>query len=635
MEYYRDGKDGRFFDRNADIKDDWRNLFLARTAQLLLHSSNPSLLKISVAHSGRCMGRSAIAGDTDCGCWKCGVDSTHRILLQRLMAIPRRSEIAQCYSSLKQRASHFRDERKLKYGELLLIPFRYARYFTENFKITAVVLLKMLSTDYHLRPKFLPISCEYMYFSELYQIYLSRKNSQPPNSAHSLLAEFLSELERAEFYWVGRMKDTDTFGRPVPNAPVNPTFPIPKLFLEAVLKNPLPKLNMVCFRMFASASTGDRVHAFLKLDNCVKDIAPFFSPGHNENSKTLPISTPYAGLKKVHFIGDIASIECGRAISSIVLHQCSLEGLEIACTSESVVSSSSVLDPIMEVIVQPQVKFFSCSSWTEYDFGFIFHRFLEANQDYEISLMLGGHKIVVPAHTVGSTSPSLGHKVLKFSPHNGSYKAVAANVFSWLQQIKLDRPILSITIAGYLDGCDEIPFVSNCRSLKFDIQGDVSMLMAERSASNPRLQDPALPLFVTNRIASAPSLVIPKTYFSSIALNPNLQSLTLDGLSFSLIIDDVLKLLRSVFASSPHLTELSFKNSKLGSLPRKKLVEFFECVFSCPHPEQLSVDLWGNRVDTDVMLEVWRKVAKGKRMKSIIAMDLQTKVEEMVLQEIK
>ncbi len=127
-----------------------------------------------------------------------------------------------------------------------------------------------------------------------------------------------------------------------------PSYYIPKLFFEAIFENPSPKLDTVCIRMDKST----------KLDGCVLDIAPYFSSHHHaeaSKNRSLPIGTPYSGLKNIHIFGDIASEECGRALSSIILHQSGLVSLELMHTS-STISPKSILDQVMNVISQPQFQ---------------------------------------------------------------------------------------------------------------------------------------------------------------------------------------------------------------------------------------------------------------------------------------
>ncbi len=109
------------------------------------------------------------------------------------------------------------------------------------------------------------------------------------NSFWSLFVEFLSELQHVDFCSGGRLQETGKIK-------TIPSYYIPKLFFEAVFENPSPKLDTVCIRMDKST----------KLDGCVLDIAPYFSSDHHaeaSKNRSLPIGTPYSGLKNIHIFG--------------------------------------------------------------------------------------------------------------------------------------------------------------------------------------------------------------------------------------------------------------------------------------------------------------------------------------------
>ncbi len=326
--------------------------------------------------------------------------------------------------------------------------------------------------------------------------------------------------------------------------------------------------------------------------------------------RSLPASTPYSGLKKVHVFGDIASRECSNAISSIILHQSSIEGLEIMCTSR-VVSPGNILDPVVDLFSQPQLQFFVCSTWREYDFEAIFHQFLETNRDFEISIAASGHEVVIPACNLNSKASSSPRKVLKFVSELPDTRYIGI-VFSWLQKVQLEVPLVSIRVTMPPIGRNEecfVSFLSSCQTIKFDCKQNMNISSQSRY-----------------------------DYFSRVASNPNLQALALNYFSSQSQIDKYLELLPSIFANSPHLKELSFLSNKLGSLPHEKLVKFFECLVSCPRPEQLSIDLrWNNLkgAQVDELLKVWRGVGKERQLKMVTlgTEDLQTKVEEMVLED--
>lgn len=602
---YRNKVESSFFDCDAKIKGDWRAHFIIRTGQVLLHSFDPSSLSVALVHSDGC--DCAVDPEQECDCWGNGLDPTHQVFLQRLMSVPPHSNIAKCFLELEQRSVHFKEVGGVEHERHLLIPFRYAKYFDVNYKASVLDLLTMFVKKCHFQPKILPVHCEFMFHSELYQLHLhGRGEEEAPRdaAARSLFAEFLAKLEQVEFYWVGGMKGANTDGEMTYAA--NPSIHIPKLFLEAILSNPSTNLDTICIKMYSSD-----IHSFYlpSLDSCLNDISAFFSTSHSSaaKGKPLPIGhTPYKGLKRIHLFGAIHSIEAGEIIPSIILHQTSIEGLEIRCVSRTV-SPVSILDPIAGIFPQSQFQFFVLHRWkfaSRKDYlKDVFYQFLDANRSHEIRASSLGHEIVIPALTPDSNaSPRM--KVLRFFSHVSDTSHLGI-FFAWLHEADKNVALRSIRISSPLHGHSEeclLSHLSTCEALTFDIKGGFQM---------------------------------PSEYLNQISKNGNLQVLKINNCSsFVLLVDDFCKMLSAV---SANLKEFSFQNNNMHNLPGEKLKFFFKTLLTFPSLEELSVDLRWNHLregELDLLLKVWRGVAVEKKLKSL-ALDsssYEDKVMEMVLE---
>lgn len=425
LDYHKSGsQEFSLFDHNEKVKGDWRAYFLTRTAQILLHSFDPACLPIMVSHDERCDlaksgdGSAAVTpeeGGADCDCWGSGVDPDHRTFLQRLMAVPPECHVAKCFLEMEQRARHFKDVWDGDNERRLLVPFRYADYFPDDDeegrgrRVFALDLLSMLVRECRFQPVLLPVHCEFMYHSELYQLYLS--GGVGPGShdhqARALFVEFLSRLEQVEFYWMGGLRGGDgSFG-------TNPSLHVPGMVLEAALVSPAPKLDTIGLQVYAKDSFPYYVP---NLDDCLDEIAPFFSPLHAKNSQReyLPLSTPYSGLKRLHLWGNITQDRQVDALTSLILHQSGVEGLELMLGSKRV-SPNQLLDPLVSIFSHSQFRYLTFRRWRDCDMRDLFLQFVESNHTCEIHAVAFGHEIVIPVRSGKSLDGPPPRKHLCFS----------------------------------------------------------------------------------------------------------------------------------------------------------------------------------------------------------------------------
>lgn len=600
--------DNNFYDRDSKVKGDWRTHFLTRTAQILLHSFDLKRLPIAPAHSERCDRARADIPEQDsveleCDCWGCGIDPTHHIFLQRLMTVPPHSNIAKTFCKMEQRSAHFKDVTDLQCGGSLLVPFRYAKHFADDVETSVVDLLSMLVKGCQFRPKLLPVHCEFFYHSELYQLFVQQAG-QSNDLAHSLLAEFLSDLEGVEFYWVGGLRGANADGEMTFEA--NPSIHIPKLFLETALSSSLPKLDTVCIRMYGTANRF--AYDMPKLDSCLSDIAPLFSSTYvNEhNRKLLPISAPYKGMKKLHIFGEIGSKSSGDVISSILLHQTVVEGLEIRCTSR-IISPGYIFDPMYDILTQPHVQFLVMAIWRQYDFKELFYKFLDVNPDYDVSFATLFNEVVIPARNCESDSVHRRKTLRVISPPgDASYLGV---VFAWLREAKMDVSLRSITMKTPIMNVEKeecfLSCLSTCQALTMEVKGSFPF----------------------------------SECFGKLKSNTHLRVLQIHScLPFISLIDNFCEMLSAVYTNcTKSLTELSLLNNRIGSLPPEKLGVFFKTLASFANLGQLSVNLRGNSLkdaDLDVLLKVWRAAKTECKFKSLSvdSSEQEERVAEMVVE---
>ena len=586
--------------RDEKVTGDWKSHFFIRTTQILLHSFDPSFLSMPVVHSKHCDS----ATMEECDCWGQGLDPCHEIVLQRLMTMPPKSYISKTYSSLECRSSHFKDTSVLDYYGKLLIPFRYVKYFGEDFKISSVDLLSLLLNTCHFKPKLLPIHCEFMFHNDLYQLYL-HKPEDWFKTVHQLFVEFLADIECLEFYWLGGL----TVER-IDLRISNPLTHIPRLFLEAVLSNRNPKLDSLCISMHSY----QQQFYMPKIDSCLNDIAPLFSNSCALDTSIkdilLPTSAHYGGLKKLHIFGHIEAGYSEDILSSIILHQTALEGLETRCVSRSL-DLNRVLLTITEISTQPQLQYLLFHRWAVKGFhnnGFkvIFNQFLDANSGCQIAVSMPGHDIIIPP--MNSQAVSNFSKSLHFFTNINDISLFGL-LFAWLHERKMTQPLQSVNLSNIVTGHNKtclLPLLSTCKSLSFEYKIITPYLTPE--------------------------------YLKRIQLNKNLSVLRLNNCSLLSLIDEFFKTLSEVYSNSVGLTELSLKGNKLGKLSSEQLRSFFERLFSYYNLEQLSIDLRGNLLgdgSVDLMLRAWEKVGKGKRLKSLLVDQPhhQTKVMEIIQEQ--
>lgn len=594
--------DNTFYDRDSKVKGDWRTHFFTRTAQILLNSSDPQRLPNAPVHSERCDCVRPEIPERDlvelgCDCWGHGIDPTHQVFLQRLMTIPPHSNIAKTFCKMEQRSAHFEDTVDLQHGDLLLVPFRYAKYFASDANTNVFDLLSILVNGCQFRPKLLPVHCEFFFYSELYQLFLSVEKDG--DKARNLFTEFLSDLESVEFYWIGGLRGPSADGEMSFQA--NPSMHIPRLFLETVLNSSSPNLDTMCIRMYGSS------HHFAydmpSIDGCLNDIAPLLSSSSTDesNSKCLPINAPYKGLRKLHIFGEIKEKASRDTISSIILHQIVVEGLEIRCNSK-IISPGNVLDPIYHILMQPSIQFLVVTKWQDYNFKDLFCKFLDANADCEINFATWTDEVVIPAR---SQTSDLAHRKKFLCFLTGDF------IFSWLNEAKVDVPLRSVTMKSSIAtlGNEQcfLSFLDTCQALTLQVKGG----------------------------GSFPFLGC----FDKLSCNGNLKVLRVHGcLPFMSLVDSFCAMLSAVYINcAGSLTELSLLNNRIGSLPPDKLELFFKTLISFANLGQLSVNLRGNALKDaalDVLLKVWRATKTRPEFKSILldSSEQEERVAEMVLE---
>ena len=595
--------DNNFYDRDSKVKGDWRTHFFTRTAQILLHSSDPKRLSNPPVHSERCDCVRPEVPEQDfvgleCDCWGHGVDPTHQVVLQRLMTVPPYSNIAKTFSKMEQRSAHFTDT--VNGSDLLLVPFRYAEYFTGDACTSVIDLLRMLVKGCHFRPKLLPVHCEFFLYSELYQLFLSDDEDETP--ARSLFAEFLADLEHVEFYWLGGLRGLDAQGEMTFR--VNPSMHIPGVFLEAALGSPSPKLDTVCFREYAP---------YASVDSCLNDIAPLLSScraGNEYKSKRLPTSAPYKGLRRLHVFGQLMKEASGGIISSIILHQDVIEGLELRCRSK-VVRPSDILHPICHILTQPSVQFLVINTWLAYEFKELFFRFLDMNMHCDISFATYTEEVVIPARETQHSELGQQRKALRILPFVNDTLHVGI-IFTWLKEAKMDYPLRSITVKSAFATSEKrrcfLSCLATCQSLTLEVKGG-------------------------QRFPFADCLV-------ELSTSRSLQVLRIHGcLPFTSIIDSFCTALSAIYGNcAGELTELSLLNNRISSLPPDKLELFFKTLVSSTNLGRISVNLRGNDLKDahlDVLLKVWRQTKTKPEFKSLLldSSEQEDRVAEMVLEE--
>jgi hypothetical protein len=511
------------------------------------------------------------------------------------MTVPPHSNIARIFSKMQQRSAHFKDV--LHNGDILLVPFRYVKYFAEDANTSMMDILEMLVHGCLFRPRLLPVHCEFFFYSELYQLLCVEGGK---GEARSLFEEFLSDLEGVEFYWIGGLRGLSADGKMEFQA--NPSLHIPKLFLETALNCPSPKLDTLCIRMY-----GHQVMP--SIDSCLVDIAPFLS-SCPKDGETLPISAPYSGLRKIHVFGEIKERASGDIISSIVLHQEVMEGLEIRCNSK-VISPGDILDPIFHILTQPSLQFLVVKKWRDYDFKELFYKFLEANAHCKISFATSSEEVVIPVRQVENPDVVQQSKVLHFLPSvaDSSYMGI---VFAWLEEAKMDFPLHSITIlSAFTSRKNEqcvLSRLTTCRVLTLQVKGTRAFPFSG--------------------------------CFAKLSCNKTLEVLQIHGcMPFVILIDNFCEMLSALYTNcAGSLTELSLLSNRIGSLPPDKLELFFRTLVSAANPGQLSVNLRGNGLkDTalDLLLKVWRATKKELQFKSLLldSPEQEERVSEMVLLE--
>ena len=577
-------------DSNSKVKGEWRSHFFTRTAQILLHSFNPSSLPTAVVHSNNC---NSLNETAECDCWGLGLDPDHQIILQRLMAVPPQSSIAKFYSDLKWRSNHFKDTAVSNYYGHLLIPFRHAPYFGEDCNTSAIDLLDMLVRTCHFQPKLLPVRCEFFFYSELYRLYLHDRD-QWDNLVSDLFVEFLSSVERLEFYWIGGLKDessTDPMGDTTSN---NPMTDMPKLFLDAALATSSPKLDTICINMFSSHSS----YYMPNIDSCLRNIAPLLSSSDPKDDDSMPVISSYNQLKRLHIGGIINNEHSASILSSIILHQEALEGLELRCTSRKI-ALDQVIEAVTSISSQPQLQYLKFSQWRvpghqNESFKKIFDQFLDANTDYEIEVSMLNHDVVIPPTTNTTSTANLHGKVFQFFSYLGDplVSSQAGLVFAWLHERGPKPPLRSIKLASSIQGYNEkclLSYLSTCESLTIDYKG---------------------------------GLQLPSKYLDQISLNCSLKVLRLNKCtSFFSLVDKFCAMLSAVYKNSVSLKELSFQGYKFSKLPGEKLELFFRTLLSFHNLQQLTIDLRGcqwSEADLDLMLKIWRETGGEKKLASLL-----------------
>ncbi len=580
---------------DIDVIKDWKRHFLTRTIQILLHSFDPSSLSFPVSHNSGCNSTndSTDGPPLECDCWGNGLDPKHQNVLQRLMTIPPRSYFTECYYNLEQRSKFFLDTTVLDYYGRLLVPPRYGRYFTANIEVSSATLLELLVKTCQFRPKLLPIHCEFMFHSELFQLYLNSQEEWRAN-IHCLLTELLSEVECLEFRWMGGLQYTDSQSGKTTYSN-NPSTLIPKLMLEAVLVNPAPKLRRVCINMISSFMR----YYMPKIDCCLSNIAPYLSASTtnqgDELDDSLPVSAPYGGLKELRVCGTFEDPKSDSVLSSIIQHQSVLEGIELKCVSQKL-TLGLLLSTVTELSSQRDLRYLHINNWqvpghqNHIAFKEIFNNFLNAHRDCKIDVTMSGQEATLsPEESNSSTSSST--RSLKLISHIAD-NSFSGSIFLWLHERKITQPLLSLSLSTPIlerNGEGLLEQLSTCQSLLFESNAGVN-------------------LFTT-------------AYMRRISLNTNLRVFRLNNSnSFISDFDEMHKMLSTLFSNSNFLTEVSFQGDKLCKLSSLQLESLFKVIFSYTLLEHLSVNLKNNNLQDSVLqllVQTWKAVGEKKIIKSL------------------
>lgn len=589
-----DDEDSLDDDTNSSDSKNWRDHFFTRTLQMLLHSFDPSSSPVEVTHSNQCNSRNdSSETELECDCWGLGLDPSHHLVLQRLMAVPPQSNIAQKFSVMEQRSSHFKDLVLEDTHQLLLIPFRYSQYFEDNTNTSSLELLKMLVRTCQVRPKVLPVHCEYMFYSELYQLCLTTDTQERYSETWELMVEMLASVERLEFHWLGGFVVSEKMSS-------NPTVHIPLLFVRAVLSNAHPKLDSLYINIFSPMFP----YYMPKADVCLREIAPLFSSLFAKSytaaggSKPLPVSAPYTKLKYIHMYCVLEQKESDEIVSSIISEsQETLRGLELRCKSKSLLLEKT-MEVIKDVSSHPQLEYLALRYWqvasqfgVKENFKQVFDQFLNTNCASEVSVIGADSTVVIPPPPSSSSSNAAKKKLQLFSSivDTSLYHGV---LLQWLGESAhaARTPLKSVTLQGPVSGGRESflrPLLSTSECLVFTYK-----------------------TFLPIRIK----------YLTDIGSNSNLETLSLNTCLPHNALTELCKTLSSLNDNGAPLKKLSLQRNLLNKAPQCEFVALFKTLFTLKRLQELSLDLRGNAFQDshiDAVVQVWKEVANGRTLKSL------------------
>ena len=566
------------------VKGNWKAHFFTRTVQVLLHSFDPTRHRERpwFKHSSLCNSlNDSETSQNECDCWWGGLDPDHGVVLRRLMTIPPGSSISQMYRSLS--STHFQSVPGDLHHGTMLVPFRYAQYF---FNVSTKDLLTLIMDTCHFRPKLLPVRCEFFYHTEIYQSYLN--NSEEWRlSLIELLADFLSEIECLEFYWMGGLKDEDLAGSA--ESVSCPVSSIPKLFLECTFVNPTPKLDTFQISMYKFLR-----YYMPRADSCLRMVAPFFCSldgvagledtctGQTEVSPR----EPYGGLKNLHIAGIFWDESSDHILSLLLGSQPHLKGLKLAFKA---LRMDETREAMAVVAQSPLLRYLMVDMWqipnhVMTDFREVFDNFVAAQSNCALSLTSVDHSIdLVPPNSEAKHAKSLS----LYTFNNSTYGV--GRLLEWLQSTEAGLMATTVTISGPVGRQSEpftIPYLKTSKRIEFN-----------------------------SKIA----LKFPSSFQSAIASNTNLQVLILNNCKIA--VTDFCQFLQELFSKNTGLRKLSYCHNRLGKLTKEEFELFFRTVFSYPRLEQLVLDISYsnlNKAHLDTVGKIWASVAAWKLLRRII-----------------
>ena len=560
------------------VRGDWKAHFFTRTVQILLHSFDPSELQDdSIKHSNVCNSLNDSETDqSECDCWGEGLDADHQMVLRRLITLPPQSAISKVYTNFFKSSNGFQAITDDERYDQMLIPFRYSHFSEENFTISAIKLLSLIVEECHFRPKLLPVRCEFFFYTQIYRTYLQNHEEWVENMS-KVFADFLSEIECLEFFWVGGLRDSDVQVEGLQNAVTS----VPKLFLDSTFCNPLPKLDSIEISMFKFMR-----YYMPKVDSCLKLIAPYFC-SLDEVVDCAQLTVPYDRLENIHIAGIFEDEASDGILSSFLGNQKVLRGVKLAIKAGRM---DKTLEVLAAISGDSQVENVTVNMWqvhnhTMDDFREIFENFVSADSGCCLSLSSVDHSIDLAPPTLTTVGRC---RVLRLYTFNNATYGVG-RLFEWLQSMSVDLLPTSVVISD-------------------SVARKVHQYVTPYLSTSARVE-----------IVSKICIKLPPVFLSSISSNSNLQTLTLNNCKVPIM--DFCQALQQLFTRNTNLQRLSYCSNKLSKLPKEELEAFFKTVFSFSRLDQLLLDISKNNLqaaDLDAVGRIWSSVAPWRLLKGII-----------------